>query len=95
VIASSFGPSGEAASSSACTTNQVAIVAPKASPAPTVTGRRFPSFAPRKLAVTAAKIRIASRPSRKTIIPELKTAVPWLIGCSVGSAGPVSAVAIR
>jgi hypothetical protein len=33
-------------------------------------------FAPRKLAVTAVKIRIASSPSRKTIMPELKTAVP-------------------
>src|SRR5438045_5601847 len=95
VIASSFGPRGEAASSTAWTTNQVTIVAPKATAAPAVTGRRFDLFAPRKLAVTAAKIRIASSPSRKTIIPELKTAVAWLIGCAVGSAGPVVAVAIR
>ncbi len=97
VIASSLGPSGEATSRTALTTNQVTTVAPKASAAPRVTGRRFALLAPRKLAVTAAKIRIASSPSRKTIIPELKTAVAWLIGFadSVGSAGPVLAVAIR
>ena len=49
------------------------------------------------LAVTAAKIRTASRPSRKTITDALKTTVAWLCGprTSVGSAGPVSAVAIR
>ena len=72
-------------------------MAPKAAAAPTPTGRRFARSAPRKLAVTAAKIRIASSPSRKTIIPVLKTTVPWLIGslASVGSAGPVLAVAIR
>jgi hypothetical protein len=46
-------------------------------------------------AVTAAKISTASRPSRKTMIEELKTAVPWLWWTSVGSAGPASAVAIR
>ena len=62
------------------------IVAPKAMIAPATTGRRFDLFAPRKLAVTAAKIRIASRPSRKTIIPELKTAVPWLM-CVLGRIG--------
>ncbi len=95
MIASSLGPSGEAAFSSAWTTNQLAMVAPKAITAPATTGRRLLLFAPRKLAVTAAKIRIASSPSRKTIIPELKTAVPWLMCCSVGSAGPVCAVAIR
>ena len=95
MIASSFGPSGEAASSTAWTTNQVAIAAPKAMIAPATTGRRLDLLAPRKLAVTAAKIRIASSPSRKTIIPELKTAVAWLMWVSVGSAGPVFAVAIR
>lgn len=30
------------------------------------------------LAVIAARMRTASSPSRKTIIPELKTTVPWL-----------------
>jgi hypothetical protein len=95
VIASSFGPRGEAASSTAWTTNQVTIVAPNDTTAPQTTGRRLDLSAPTKLAVTAAKIRIASSPSRKTIIPELKTAVAWLICVSVGSAGPVLAVAIR
>ena len=97
MIASSLGPSGEAASSRAWTTNQVTTAAPKAIAAPATTGRRFDLSAPRKLAVTAAKIRTASSPSRKTIIPELKTAVVWLIGwvASVGSWGPVFAVAIR
>jgi hypothetical protein len=49
------------------------------------------------LAVTAAKIRIASSPSRNTITEELNTTVAWLCGprASVGSIGPVSAVAIR
>ena len=46
-------------------------------------------------AVTAAKMRTASSPSRKTMIDALKTAVPWLWRTSVGSTGPVSAVAIR
>jgi hypothetical protein len=54
-------------------------------------------LAPTKLAVTAAKMRTASRPSRKTIIAALKTTVPRLCGAatSVGSTGPVLAVAIR
>jgi hypothetical protein len=49
------------------------------------------------LAVIAARMSTASSPSRKTIIPELKTTVPWLTleEASVGSDGPVSAVAIR
>ena len=97
VIASSRGPSGAAASSSACTTNHVTTVAPNASPAPAATGLRRPWLAPSRLAVTAAKISTASRPSRKTITAELKTTVAWLWWprTSVGSAGPVSAVAIR
>ena len=45
-MASSFGPSGEAASSTAWTTNQVAIAAPKAMIAPATTGRRFDLLAP-------------------------------------------------
>ena len=97
MIASSFGPSGEATSSTAWTTNQVATVAPKAIAAPTAIGRRFARLAPSRLAETAAKISTASRPSRKTIMLELKTTVAWLCGpvASVGSAGPVCAVAIR
>lgn len=96
VIASSRGPSGEAMSSSAWTANQVTTVAANATAAPTAIGRRFARLAPSKLAETAAKIRIASRPSRKTIIEELKTTVVWLCGerTSLGSTGPVSAVAI-
>ena len=75
MIASSRGPSEDAASSTACTTNQVITAAPNAHAAPRTTGRRRPESAPRKLAVTAAKISTASRPSRKTIIPALKTIV--------------------
>ena len=78
VIASSRGPSGAAASSSACTTNQVATAAANATPAPAATGLRRALLAPSRLAVTAAKIRIASRPSRNTITAELKTTVAWL-----------------
>ena len=94
---SSRGPSGDATSSSAWAPNHVTIVAPNATPAPATTGRRRARLAPRKLAVTAAKIRTASRPSRNTIIAELNTTVLWLWRCatSVGSTGPVSAVAIR
>jgi hypothetical protein len=97
VMASSRGPSGEAASRTACTTNHVAIVAPNDTAAPAITGRLRPALAPTKLAVIAAKIRTASRPSRKTIIDALKTTVLWLSGAvaSVGSTGPVFAVAIR
>jgi hypothetical protein len=97
VIASSRGPSGEAALMSACTANQVATVAPNAAAAPATTGRRRARLAPRKLAVTAAKISTASKPSRKTIMLELNTTVAWLCACeaSVGSIGPVLAVAIR
>ena len=75
VIASSFGPSGQAASSTAWTTNQVATEAANAKPAPSAIGRRFEAWIPVRLAATAAKISTASRPSRKTIIPELKTTV--------------------
>ena len=97
VIASSRGPSGEAASRTAWTTNQVATAAANATPAPSAIGRRFEAWMPVRLAETAAKISTASRPSLKTIIPELKTTVVWLMcwPASVGSAGPVSAVAIR
>ncbi len=71
--------------------------APKATPAPSTTGRRRGLFAPTKLAVIAAKIRTASSPSRKTMIPALTTTVPslWWPRTSVGSTGPVLAVAIR
>ena len=97
MIASRRGPSPEAASSTACTTNQVPTAAPNAHAAPTTTGRRRRALAPRKLAVTAAKISTASSPSRNTIMPALKTIVARLCGCvtSVGSTGPVDAVAIR
>jgi hypothetical protein len=97
VIASSRGPSGDAALSSAWNTNQVTTAAANATPAPATTGRRRRRLAPRKLAVTAAKMRTASSPSRKTMIAELKTTVAWLCGwaTSVGSTGPVRAVAIR
>ena len=78
VIASRRGPSGAATPSSACTRNQVATVAPKATPAPAATGLRRARLAPSRLAVTAAKIRIASRPSRNTITAESKTTVAWL-----------------
>jgi len=97
VMASSRGPSGEATSSNAWTRNHVPTVAAKAMAAPATTGRRRRLFAPRKLAVTAAKIRTASRPSRNTMIAELVTTVARLCGelTSVGSTGPVFAVAIR
>jgi hypothetical protein len=97
VIASSRGPSEDAASSSACTRNQVTTVAPNATAAPATTGRRRALLAPRKLAMIAAKIRTASSPSRNTIMLVLKTTVAWLCGrvASVGSIGPVPAVAIR
>ena len=97
MIASSLGPSGEATSRIACATNHVTTAAPKAQAAPSTTGRRRSLLAPRKLAVTAAKMSTASRPSRKTMIAELNTTVAWLSGCvaSVGSTGPVLAVAIR
>ena len=91
VIASSFGPSGEAASRSAPTANQVTTAARNETAAPTKTGRRRGRLAPTMLAVIAARMRTASSPSRKTIIPELKTTVPWLTFAEalVGSAGPV------
>ena len=58
------------------------------SPAPAATGLRRPWLAPSRLAVTAAKIRIASRPSRNTITDELKTTVAWLCGpCDLGRVG--------
>ncbi len=95
MIASSFGPSELAAPRIAWATNQVRMAAPNAQAAPMTTGRRRDRLPPTKLAVTAAKIRTASRPSRKTMIDELKTAVPWLWWISVGSIGPVLAVAIR
>ncbi len=45
----------------------------------------------------AAKMSTASNPSRKTMIALLKTTVVWLCGpaTSVGSTGPVEAVAMR
>ena len=97
MIASSLGPSEDAALRAACTTNHVTTAAPNAHAAPRMTGRRRALLAPRKLAVTAAKISTASRPSRKTMIPELKTTVAWLCGAvaSVESIGPLAAVAIR
>ena len=97
VMASSRGPSGEATESAAITTNHVATAATNASPAPATTGRRRARLAPRKLAVTAAKIRTASSPSRKTMMAELATTVACACGApaSVGSVGPVLAVAIR
>src|SRR3954465_13474128 len=97
VIASRRGPRREAASRIAGAMNQVATAAAKAVRAPKVTGRRRAVLAPRKLAVTAAKISTASRPSRKTIMPALKTIVAWLWEwwISVGSMGPVLAVAMR
>ena len=79
VIASSFAPSGEAALRIAPTMNQVATAATKETAAPTKTWRRRCCRAPTKLAVIAARIRTASRPSRNTIMPELKTTVPWLM----------------
>ena len=93
VMASSRGPSGEAASRTAATTNHVATAAAKDSDAPSTTGRRRALLAPWKLAVMAAKMSTASSPSRKTIIDELKTTVPSLCGprTSVGSTGPVLA----
>ena len=77
--------------------NHVTTAAPNAAAAPSTTGLRRWAFAPTKLAVIAAKIRTASRPSRKTMIDELKTTVAWLCWprTSAGSTGPVLAVAIR
>jgi hypothetical protein len=96
VIASRRGPSDDAASSSAWTTNQV----PTRRRTRRRAGddrRRRARLAPRKLAVTAAKMSTASSPSRKTMIAELKTTVAWLCWprTSVGSIGPVLAVAMR
>ena len=90
MIASSRGPSGEAASSTAWTTNQVTTAAPNAHAAPSDDRAAAALFAPRKLAVTAAKISTASSPSRKTMIAELETTVARLCGAvtSVGSTGP-------
>lgn len=61
------------------------------------TGRRLEALAPTKLPITAAKTSTASSPSRKTIIPELNTVVPWLClpPTSVTSTGPVLAVPMR
>ncbi len=97
VIACSRAPSGEATASSAWAANQVATAAANAQAAPSTTGRRRRLFAPRKLAVTAAKISTASRPSRKTMIELLKTTVACdsRVVASVGSIGPVEAVAMR
>jgi hypothetical protein len=89
------GPRGEATLRIAWATNQVATAAAKATPAPATTGRRRARSAPRKLAVTAAKMSTASSPSRKTMIAEFATAVAWPCATSVGSAGPVLAVAMR
>ena len=51
------------------------------------TGRRRARLPPTKLATTAAKMRIASRPSRNTMIAASTTTVAWLSrsGVSVGS----------
>ncbi len=98
MIASRRIPRPDSSWSTAPARIQVSTVAPNAVPAPANTGRRLTRFAPRKLAVTAARIRIASRPSRNTIIDVLKTTVPWLSWprvASVGSCGPVFAVAMR
>ena len=92
---SSFGPSELAASRAAWATNHATIAAPNAHAAPSTTGRRRARLPPMNDAVTAAKMSTASSPSRNTMIEELKTAVPWLWCDSVGSTGPVSAVAIR
>ena len=72
-------------------------MAAKATATPPATGRRLPLLPPIIEAVTAAKISTASRPSRNTITDALKTTVVWLCGprTSVGSTGPVLAVAIR
>jgi hypothetical protein len=97
VIASSRGPNGDATSNSACTTNHVTTAAPNDTAAPAITGRLRCALAPTNDAVIAAKINTASNPSRNTIMEALKTTVPRDSGAltSVGSTGPVLAVAIR
>src|SRR4051812_9625851 len=97
VMPSSLAPSGAAAASTACTTNQVATAAANATPAPAATGRRLALLAPIMLAVTGGKIGTAPGPSRTTIPGEWKPTVAWLCGPPtwVGWAGPVRGVAIR
>ena len=99
MIASSRVPSGRRAEQHLHRRNPGKIEAPNATRAPDSDGHGGAGgWLREKLAVTAARISTASRPSRKTIIDELKTTVVWLISprvASDGSAGPVSAVAIR
>ncbi len=68
-------------------------MAPNATTAPTTTGFRSRRCAPSIEAVTAAKIRIASRPSRKTITALLTTTTACDCGvvASVGSGDPLCA----
>ncbi len=64
---------------SSCTSAQVTIVAPIPATPPISTGRRIQARAPVSEAVIAARIRTASRPSRKTTIAASVTTVPRLI----------------
>ena len=97
VIASSRGPSGEAASSSACTRNQVTTAAPKAH-----AGAEH--HRPAAALVRAEEARGDRREDQDRLEPLAEDddrrvdddrAVALRRGTSVGSTGPVCAVAIR
>ena len=61
-------------------TTQVAALATSAAPTPSHIGRRSRRCAPLKLAISAARIRTASRPSRKTMIAVFVITVVRLFG---------------
>ncbi len=70
--------------------NHVIKVAPKPTPAPMATGRRYACFAPVMLAVIAASTRMHSRPSRKTSTPMSRNATVGLVLGRSGSGAPCS-----
>ena len=61
-------------------TTQVAALATSAAPTPTHIGRRRRRCAPLKLAISAARISTASRPSRKTMMAVFVITVVRLFG---------------
>ena len=61
-------------------TTQVAALATSAAATPTHIGRRSRRCAPLKLAISAARISTASRPSRKTMIAVFVITVVRLFG---------------
>ncbi len=63
-----------------CAMTQVAALAASAAPTPTHIGRRSRRSAPLKLAISAARMSTASRPSRKTMIAVFVITVVRLLG---------------